>query len=105
MKTWQSMKIKNFPFSNIQNKNNILIISYKNENNISFKEIIPFLKEIERKYIHRNFENNIEKDKIIKEIDENLNSFKKSSNTNISLENFNKSIKSMQKNALFKILI
>ncbi len=86
-----------FSFLNIQNKNNILIISYKNENNISFKELIPFLKEIETKYIHRNFENNIEKDKIIKEIDENINSFKRSSNTNISLENFNKSIKTMQK--------
>src|SRR3954454_502370 len=86
-----------FSFLNIQNKNNILIISYKNENNISFKKLIPFLKEIETKYIHRNFENNIEKDKIIKEIDENINSFKRSSNTNISLENFNKSIKTMQK--------
>ena len=86
-----------FSFLNIQNKNNILIISYKNENNISFKELISFLKEIETKYIHRNFENNIEKDKIIKEIDENINSFKRSSNTNISLENFNKSIKTMQK--------
>ena len=86
-----------FSFLNIQNKNNILIISYKNENNISFKELIPFLKEIETKYIHRNFENNIEKDKIIKEIDENINSFKRSSNTNISLENFNKSIKTIQK--------
>jgi uncharacterized protein len=86
-----------FSFLNIQNKNNILIISYKNENNISFKELISFLKEIETKYIHRNFENNIEKDKIIKEIDENINSFKRSANTNISLENFNKSIKTMQK--------
>ena len=37
------------------------------------------------------------KDKIIKEIDENINSFKRSANTNISLENFNKSIKTMQK--------
>ena len=86
-----------FSFLNIQNKNNILIISYKNENNISFKELISFLKEIETKYIHRNFENNIEKDKIIKEIVENINSFKRSSDTNISLENFNKSIKTMQK--------
>ena len=86
-----------FSFLNIQNKNNILIISYKNENNISFKELISFLKEIETKYIHRNFENNIEKDKIIKEIDENINSFKRSANTNISLENFNKSIKTIQK--------
>ena len=86
-----------FSFLNIQNKNNILIISYKNENNISFKELISFLKEIETKYIHRNFENNIEKDKIIKEIVENINSFKRSSDTNISLENFNKSIKTIQK--------
>ena len=85
------------PFSNIQNKNNILIVSYKNENNISFKEIISFLKEIEIKYINKNFENNFEKGKIIKEIDEKLNSFKRSSNTYISLEDFNKWIKISQK--------
>jgi hypothetical protein len=86
-----------FSFSDLQNKNNVLIVSYKNENNISFKEIISFLKEIETKYINRNFENTIEKDKIIKEIDETINSFKRSPNTNISLEDFNKSIKSIQK--------
>ena len=94
-----------FSFSDIQNKDNVLIVSYKNENNISFKEIISFLKEIEIKYINRNFENSIEKDKIIKEIDENINSFKRSSNTNISLEDLNKSIKINQKKVLIKILI
>jgi predicted nuclease of restriction endonuclease-like RecB superfamily len=86
-----------FSFSDIQNKDNVLIVSYKNENNISFKKIISFLKEIEIKCINRNFENSIEKDKIIKEIDENINSFKRSSNTNISLEDLNSLIKINQK--------
>ena len=49
-----------YSFSNIKNKSNVLIISYKSEN-IPFKEIIPFLKKIERKYIDQNFENKIDK--------------------------------------------
>ena len=79
--------IRNYSFSNIKNKSNILIISYKNENNIPFKEIIPFLKKIERKYIDKNFENNIDKDKIIQEINEILKEFKISYNTKNTLEN------------------
>lgn len=83
---------RKYSFSEIQNKNNILIVSYKNEY-ISFKEIIPFLKKIETKYINQNFENNEYKDKVIREIDTVLNSFKIASNIDyISLDDINNSI-------------
>ncbi|MGN6822449.1 MAG: DUF790 family protein [Candidatus Nitrosocosmicus sp.] len=87
-----------YSFSKIQHKNNILTISYKNEN-ISFKEIIPFLKKIETKYINQNFGNDVYKNKVIREIDNILNSFTSASGYNsISLEDLNKSILLSQKN-------
>ncbi|MGN6624083.1 MAG: DUF790 family protein [Candidatus Nitrosocosmicus sp.] len=89
---------RKYSFSKIQHKNNILTISYKNEN-ISFKEIIPFLKKIETKYINQNFGNDVYKSKVIREIDNILNSFASASGyNNISLEDLNKSILLSQKN-------
>ncbi|MGN6347755.1 MAG: DUF790 family protein, partial [Candidatus Nitrosocosmicus sp.] len=89
---------RKYSFSKIQHKNNILTISYKNEN-ISFKEIIPFLKKIETKYINQNFENDVYKNKVMREIDNILNSFEFASDYNsISLEDVNKSILLSQKN-------
>ena len=89
---------RKYSFSKIQHKNNILTISYKNEN-ISFKEIIPFLKKIETKYINQNFRNDVYKNKVTREIDNILNSFASASGYNsISLEDVNKSILLSQKN-------
>jgi uncharacterized protein len=89
---------RKYSFSKIQHKNNILTISYKNEN-ISFKEIIPFLKKIETKYINQNFGNDVYKNKVMREIDNILNSFASASGyNNISLEDVNKSILLSQKN-------
>ncbi|HEX5519488.1 MAG TPA: DUF790 family protein, partial [Candidatus Nitrosocosmicus sp.] len=89
---------RKYSFSKIQHKNNILTISYKNEN-ISFKEIIPFLKKIETKYINQNFGNDVYKNKVMREIDNILNSFASTSGyNNISLEDVNKSILLSQKN-------
>ncbi|MGN6348380.1 MAG: DUF790 family protein [Candidatus Nitrosocosmicus sp.] len=89
---------RKYSFSKIQHKNNILTISYKNEN-ISFKEIIPFLKKIETKYINQNFGNDVYKNKVNREIDNILNSFASASGYNsISLEDLNKSILLSQKN-------
>ncbi|MGN6709325.1 MAG: DUF790 family protein [Candidatus Nitrosocosmicus sp.] len=89
---------RKYSFSKIQHKNNILTISYKNEN-ISFKEIIPFLKKIETKYINQNFGNDVYKNKVNREIDNILNSFASASGyNNISLEDLNKSILLSQKN-------
>lgn len=85
-----------YSFSNIKNKSNVLIISYKSEN-IPFKEIIPFLKKIERKYIDQNFENKIDKLKAIQEINDILKEFKSSFNTLITLEDLNKDLTSNQK--------
>lgn len=85
-----------YSFSNIKNKSNVLIISYKNEN-IPFKEIIPFLKKIERKYIDQNFENKIDKLKSIQEINDILKEFKSSFNTIITIEDLNKALTSNQK--------
>ncbi len=89
--------IRNYSFSNIKNKNNILIISYKNDT-IPFKEIIPFLKKIERKYIEKNLENKADKDKIIQEINEILKEFKILDKTKNTLEEVNKIIIEKQKN-------
>ncbi len=85
-----------YSFSSIRNKNNVLIISYKNEY-ISFQEIIPFLKRIERKYIEQHFENYIDKNKIIQEINIILKEFKNSHNLKITLEDINKIIVLNQK--------
>ena len=79
-------------FFNIKDKDNILIISYKNEN-IRFKEIIDFLKKIERKIIDQKFENETEKLNIMDDITEALNKFKQSNNTFITFEDVNKTIK------------
>ncbi|HZH38475.1 MAG TPA: hypothetical protein VEX17_00220, partial [Bacillales bacterium] len=49
--------------SDIKNRSNVLIISYKNEN-IPFKEILPFLKAIEKKYMDKNFEDKIDKNEV-----------------------------------------
>jgi uncharacterized protein len=88
---------QNYSFSNIKNKSNILIISYKNDT-IPFKEIIPFLKKIERKYIEKNLENKADKDKIIQEINEILKEFKILDKTKNTLEEVNKIIVEKQKN-------
>jgi predicted nuclease of restriction endonuclease-like RecB superfamily len=89
---------RKYSFSKIRQKNNILTISYKNEN-ISFKEIIPFLKKIETKYINQNFGNDEYKSKLMQEIDNILNSFEFSSDYNsISLKDINKTILLSQKN-------
>jgi predicted nuclease of restriction endonuclease-like RecB superfamily len=88
---------RKYSFSEIQNKNNILIVSYKNEN-ISFKEIIPFLKKIETKYINQNLVNVFYKEKIGQEIDKFLNSFESASlQNNTSLEDISKFILLNQK--------
>ncbi len=79
-------------FFNIKDKDNVLIISYKNEN-IRFKEIIDFLKKIERKIIDQKFENKTEKFNIINVVMGVLNEFKQSSNIFITLEDVNKTIK------------
>jgi uncharacterized protein len=88
---------QNYSFSNIKNKSNILIISYKNDT-IPFKEIIPFLKKIERKYIEKNLVNKIDKDKIIQKINEILKEFKISYKTKNTLEEVNKIIIENQNN-------
>ncbi|HXT84583.1 MAG TPA: DUF790 family protein [Verrucomicrobiae bacterium] len=79
-------------FFNIKDKDNVLIISYKNEN-IRFKEIIDFLKKIERKIIDQKFENETEKLNIMDDITEALNKFKQSNNTFITFEDVNKTLK------------
>ncbi len=78
-------------FFNIKDKDNVLIISYKNEN-ISFKEIINFLKKIESKISNQKIENETEKLNIINEIIEILNEFKKSNNIFITFQDINKII-------------
>ena len=85
-----------YSFSSIKNKSNILIIPYKNEY-ISFQKIIPFLKKIERKYIEQHFENDIDKNKMIQEINVILKEFKNSPNLKITLEDINKIIILKQK--------
>ncbi len=85
-----------YSFSSIKNKSNILIIPYKNEY-ISFQKIIPFLKKIERKYIEQHFENDIDRNKMIQEINVILKEFKNSPNLKITLEDINKIIILKQK--------
>jgi predicted nuclease of restriction endonuclease-like RecB superfamily len=85
-----------YSFSSIKNKNNILIIPYKNEY-ISFQKIIPFLNKIERKYIEQHFENDIDKNKMIQEVNVILKEFKNSPNLKITLEDINKIIIFKQK--------
>ena len=85
-----------YSFSSIKNKSNVLIIPYKNEH-ISFQKIIPFLKKIERKYIEQHFENDIDKNKMIQEINVILKEFKNSHNLKITLEDINKIIILKQK--------
>jgi predicted nuclease of restriction endonuclease-like RecB superfamily len=82
-------------FSNVKNKNNILIVSYKNEN-IPLREIISFLKAIEKKYMDQNFENKIDKAKTLKETNTVLDEFRISSKTQITLGDLNESLKSTQ---------
>ncbi|HLL61104.1 MAG TPA: DUF790 family protein, partial [Candidatus Nitrosocosmicus sp.] len=82
--------------SDIKNRSNVLIISYKNEN-IPFKEILPFLKAIEKKYIDKNFEDKIDKNKVFREINAILNIFRESSLTHITLRDMNETLKSNQK--------
>ena len=85
-----------YSFSSIKNKSNMLIVPYKNEY-ISFQKIIPFLKKIERKYIEQHFENDIDKNKLIQEINVILKEFKNSPNLKITLEDINKIIILKQK--------
>ncbi len=82
--------------SSIKNKDNILIISYKNEN-IPFKGIIQFLKAIEKNYIEKNFENKIDKNKILQDTNIILNSFRGSLMTHTTLRDLNENLKSTQK--------
>ena len=85
------------PFANIKNKSNVLIIPYKNEY-ISFKEIMPFLKNIERKYIDLNFGRKIGKDKdnVLQEIDGILMEFKKSFDAMTTWNDINEGVRSGQ---------
>ena len=85
-----------YSFSSIKNKSNMLIVPYKNEY-ISFQKIIPFLKKIERKYIEQHFENDIDRNKLIQEINVILKEFKNSPNLKITLEDINKIIILKQK--------
>jgi uncharacterized protein len=80
-----------YSFSSIKNKSNMLIVPYKNEY-ISFQKIIPFLKKIERKYIEQHFENDIDKNKLIQEINVIFKDFRNSPNLKITLEDINKII-------------
>jgi hypothetical protein len=82
--------------SRIKNKSNVLIISYKNEN-IPFREIIPFLKAIEKKYMDKNFEDKIDKDRVLQEINAILNEFRGSPMIHITLRDLNETLKSNQK--------
>ena len=85
------------PFANIKNKSNVLIIPYKNEY-ISFREIMPFLKNIERKYIDLNFGRKIGKDKdnVLQEIDGILMEFKKSFDAMTTWNDINEAVESGQ---------
>ena len=85
-----------YSFSSIKNKSNMLIVPYKNEY-ISFQKIIPFLKKIERKYIEQHFENDMDRNKLIQEINAILKEFKNSPNLKITLEDINKIIILKQK--------
>ena len=82
--------------SGIKNRSNVLIISYKNEN-IPFKEIIPFLKAIEKKHMDKNFEDKIDKDRVLQEINGILNEFRGSPMIHITLRDLNETLKSNQK--------
>ena len=82
-------------FANIINKSNVLIISYRNER-ISFKEMIPFLKGIERKYIDQSFGKKSGKDKALQQIDEFLIEFKKSNDTMATWKEINETVRSGQ---------
>jgi hypothetical protein len=82
--------------SNIKNKNNVLIISYKNQN-IPFKEIIPFLRTIEKKYTDENLEGKIDKNRVLQEINAILNEFRESPKTHVTLRDLNETLKSNQK--------
>jgi predicted nuclease of restriction endonuclease-like RecB superfamily len=84
--------------SGIKNKSNILIISYKNEN-IPFKDIIPFLKKIEKRYIDQSFENKTDKDKVLQQIKAILEEFRGSPAAvlQITLTDINEILKSSQK--------
>jgi hypothetical protein len=82
--------------SNIKNKSNVLIISYK-KGIIPFKEIIPFLKTIEKKYMDKNFEDKIDKNKVLQEANAILNEFRVSPMTHFTLRDLNETIKSNQK--------
>ena len=83
--------------SSIKNNSNVLVISYKN-GVIPFKEIILFLKTIEKKYMDKNFEHKIDKDKVLQEINAILTEFSASpSMTHITLRDLDKTLKSNQK--------
>jgi predicted nuclease of restriction endonuclease-like RecB superfamily len=82
-------------FSSIKNKSNVLIIPYKNER-ISFKEIMPFLKDIERKYIDLNYGTKSGKDKVLQEIDGFLIGFTKSSDAMATWQDISESARSGQ---------
>lgn len=82
--------------SSIKNKSNVLIISYKNQN-IPFKEIIPFLRTIEKKYMDENLEGKIDKNRVLQEINAILNEFRESSKAHVTLRDLNETLKSNQK--------
>lgn len=56
----------NNKISQIKEKENVLVISYK-KNNVPFKEIITFLRRIEEKYFKQHIENISDFDEIIKQ--------------------------------------
>jgi len=82
-------------FANIKDKNNVLIIPYRNER-ISFREMIPFLKGIERKHIDQSFGNKLGKDKALQWIDEFLTEFENSNDTMTTWKEINETVRSRQ---------
>jgi predicted nuclease of restriction endonuclease-like RecB superfamily len=82
-------------FASMKNKSNVLITPYKNEH-ISFKEIMPFLKDIERKHIELNYGKKSGKDKVLQEIDKFLIEFTKSSDAMATWQDINESARSGQ---------
>jgi len=81
--------------SSIINKGNILIVSYKNES-IPFKEVIPFLKTIEKKYMNNSLENRIDKNMILQETDKILNEFRGSPMEHVTLRGLSENLKLTQ---------
>ncbi len=86
--------------SQIKNKKNILITSYKKED-ISFKEIIPFLRSIEKKYINQKFENSDNGKTFIQNIILSIKEFNRSEEKSTTLENLKDYYRTEIKNSVY----